>query len=138
MKQWEKEHGAGYDVPAIVQYLVDRKVLEDISWHNDTAPSFAIADPEKEDFGIRLWVDHPIKSMRELEGQRFGVQLGMFSSESEDEISTDELEEALTKLFEYAKNPRFAGTSIRKQKWWDDELEPFELTAEFLSDYSRR
>lgn len=138
MKQWEKEHGPEYDVPSIVQALVDRKVLEDISWHNDSAPSFAILDPNNEDYGIRLWVEHPIKSRREMEGPRFGVQLGELASEADDEISTDDLEEALTKVFQYALDRRFQDTAIRDQRWWDDTADAHELMHEFLIDLRKK
>ena len=138
MKPWEQEHGRGFDVPSAIEHLVSRKVFIDTSWHNDTAPSFCISDPKNEEYGIRLWVDHPLKSLREMEGQRFGVTLGEFGTEADDEISTDELEEALVQVFEWAKDARFDGTEIRKQPWWDDEAAPFELMQEFIEHWTRR
>lgn len=127
---WQREHGSEYDVPSLVETLVHMGIMEDSSWHNETAPSFTIVDPTSEERGIRLWVDHPLVSMRE--GERFGVQLGEFSSESEQEIGTDELEEALIKVFDFARDPRFEGAAIRKQPWWDDTAEGSELFHEFL------
>jgi hypothetical protein len=134
MKQWEKEHGPEYDIPSLIGHLVEKKVLQDISWHNDSAPSFAILAPNNEEYGIRLWVDHPIKSMRETENERFAVQLGQLGSESDEEISTDDLETALTKIFDFARAKRFEDAEIRKQRWWDDTAEGFELAHEFLVD----
>lgn len=135
---WQRELGSEFDVPSLVETLVRMGVMEDSSWHNDSAPSFTIVDPTAEDRGIRLWVGHPIKYMREGEEQRFGVQLGELSSEPEQDFATDELEEALTKLFEYAKDPRFEGTAIRKQLWWDDTAEGSELLHEFLMSLRKK
>ncbi len=136
MNQWQKEQGIEYDVPDIVQYLADAKVLEDVSWHNDACPSFVIMDPHHEDYGIRLWVDHPLLSLREGEGKRFGVQLGEMAGEADDEIQTDDLEEALVKILNLAKDPRFNDAVIRTQPWWSDELSALELMEGFR-DYAR-
>lgn len=131
MRKWEKEQGIEYDVPDIVQYLADTKALEDDSWHNDGCPSFVIMDSSQEDYGIRLWVDHPLLSLREGEGKRFGVQLGEMAGEYDDNMETDDLEEALVKIFELAKDPRFEGAQIRTQPWWSEELSAPELMKEF-------
>ncbi len=118
-KQWEAEHGKSYDVPAIIDRLVSKKILEDHSWHNDTAPSFMILDPKNEDYGLRIWVDHPLKSMRESSWNgRFALQEGVFSSESDFDFETDDLEELLLKLFERVSADRYEHTPIRKQDWF--------------------
>ena len=137
MKPWQKEHGFDYDIPAAVEFLVDKKVLEDVSWHNDTAPSFHIADPNQDNYGIRLWVDHPFSGNRDRdEGHRFAVQLGEFSGESDDEIETSELQDALTRLFKYALDSKFDGTEIRSQPWWEEGLDPSELFSAFKDYYA--
>jgi hypothetical protein len=135
---WQREKGSEFDVPSLVENLVAMGVLEDTSWHNDSCPSFVVVNPGLEDLGIRLWVDHPIKSRREGEGERFGVQLGEFTSEPEKDFGTGELEEALAKLFDFARDPRFENAPIRRQPWWDESAEGSELLHEFLQSLARR
>lgn len=66
---WIREFGTGFDVPAVV---TEDPAIEDISWHNDVAPSFCLkgAPPGTD---LRLWVDHPDPDMRECDGPRFMV-----------------------------------------------------------------
>lgn len=58
---WVREFDEAYDVPAIVS-----DTLPDMSWHNDTCPSFgyfsSTADSER---AVRLWVEHPDRTERE-------------------------------------------------------------------------
>jgi hypothetical protein len=101
---WKDEHGAEFDVPALIQYMVKKKMLEDQSWHNDTMPRFAIIDPEDDETGALIWVDHPIGHEREAgPGPRFMVHGGEVSSDPMDQFETDDLEKALETLFEYAE-----------------------------------
>lgn len=138
MKKWEAEHGKGYDVPSVIDHLVSRKVLVDSSWHNDAAPSFMIVDPKREDYGLRIWVDHPLNSMREVRGMsRFMLQDGPFGSEPDYELESDDLEEILIKLFERAGDDRYARTAIRKQGWFV-EGEPDETMKEFIQVWTDR
>lgn len=100
---WKHEHGLEYEVPGLIDFMVKAGILEDFSWHNDSMPSFAVKDPEKEEYGVRIWVAHPLKSSREDQGgKRFHVQEGEFVSESYWELDTDDLEEAIISLLERA------------------------------------
>lgn len=117
---WRREHGEQYEVPGLIQYLVRRRVLEDSSWHNDVAPSFRLVDPANEEYGITLWVDHPVKSMRETGGKRFVVVEGELISEREFELETDDLEEALETFFDRAFGPRFREHPLMRM----DETDP--------------
>ncbi len=137
-KQWEVEHGKDYDVPSVIDRLVSKKILEDHSWHNDMAPSFMIMDPKNEDYGLRIWVDHPLQSMREVPGtKRFMLQEGEFSSEVDFELETDDLEELLIQLFSRASSERYSAAAIRKQKWFI-EGEPDETMKWFVQDFVSR
>lgn len=101
---WKMEHGKDFEVPGLIEYMVKEGILKDISWHNDTKPRFVIEDPDDEESGITIWVDHPISSERELgEGPRFHVQAGELMSDGVDEFETDDLEKAITTALEYAE-----------------------------------
>lgn len=93
MPHWESVFGHDYEVPGIVRYLVQKKILQDTSYGNDESPSFGIWDPTS-DKRVVLWVDHPIGSKRQTPGERFHVQEG-------DKIffSTEDLEAALVELY---------------------------------------
>lgn len=102
---WKNEHGKDFEVPGLIDYMVKEGILKDISWHNDTKPRFIIEDPDDEESGVTIWVDHPIQSERELQGEgpRFHIQAGEIVGESIDEIETDDLEKAITTALEYAE-----------------------------------
>ncbi len=73
---WIKEFGYQYAVPESIQSVVKDGFTQDVSWHNDTAPSFGFVDPHKPEWDIRLWVEHPDPMKREDPGQaRYGVQV---------------------------------------------------------------
>lgn len=100
---WKDEHGAEFDVPALIQYMVKKGMLVDQSWHNDSMPRFAIVDPADEENGVLIWVDHPMGSQREAgAGPRFLVHGGEISSDPVDQFDTDDLEQAITTALEYA------------------------------------
>jgi hypothetical protein len=102
---WKTEHGKDFEVPGLIDYMVKEGILKDISWHNDTKPRFVIEDPDDDQSGVTIWVDHPIQSERELQGERprFHVQAGEIVGESIDEIETDDLEKAVTTALEYGE-----------------------------------
>ena len=102
---WKEEHGKDFEVPGLIDYMVKKGMLDDISWHNDTKPRFVIEDPDDESSGVTIWVDHPIESERELpgEGPRFHVTAGEIVGEPIEDMETDDLEKAVTTLFEYAE-----------------------------------
>lgn len=70
---WDDEFGKSYKVPSEILKLVKAGAIEDWSWHNDVAPSFAA---RVGDTAIRIWVEHPKESEREAAGfeKRFMVQ----------------------------------------------------------------
>lgn len=79
MEQWIKEFGIHYHVPIEVNTLIGNGILDDISWHNDTAPSFThVNDEAQEECTFpRLWVEHLNPAERECQkedSQRFAVQ----------------------------------------------------------------
>jgi hypothetical protein len=76
---WEDEFGPEYDVPAAILDRVQAGLLDDVSWHNDVAPSFEIvgAPPppkdEPEENTWRIFAEHPDPDEREFEIDRFTV-----------------------------------------------------------------
>lgn len=101
---WKVEHGKEFDVPSLIEYMAKKGILVDQSWHNDSMPRFAIVDPEDEENGVLIWVDHPMGSQREAgPGPRFMVHGGEFSGDPVDQFETDDLEKAVEKAFEYAE-----------------------------------
>lgn len=94
---WIKEHGRDYAVPTEILKRVD---LEDMSWHNDTSPSFG---REIAETTLRIWVEHPDVAMREREdAKRFTVLI-----DGEDETcryfqDTDDVGVALAAFDEFA------------------------------------
>jgi len=124
---WKAEHGGDFEVPGVVEFLVKKGILEDQSWHNDASPSFAVADPKREEYGVRLWVDHPITSMRENLGKRFVVTEGEFGTESDFELETDDLEEALLE------------TLKRLKKYIPDKIDddPEYMLTELLEEWAK-
>lgn len=92
---WRKEFGEKYEIPSAITRLVHKRILQDMSWSNDSCPSFG-TDIGK--YTIKIFVEHPLKSMRENKGSvRFGVSVdegGWYFRN----FLTDDLEEALLKL----------------------------------------
>lgn len=125
---WQAEHGADYEVPGLIDFMVKEGILTDISWHNDVCPSFSVDDPADEERGVRLWVDHPVLSERETGNKRFAITKGPYGSESEFEFETDDLEEAIDVLIKQAKS-FFPG---------DREPDPHGLVQEWRKSVSRR
>jgi len=76
---WMFEFGEEYDVPpAIIDSL-----LADVSWHNDSCPSFRMEfrmDPASgDDHDLRLWVGHPDADQRDM-AERFVVNYQPWSN----------------------------------------------------------
>jgi hypothetical protein len=138
---WHAEFGPSYEVPEFLPFLARKKVLEDTSWHNDISPSFSvyreIGDRTHE---VRLWVDHPFKSRREVGGERYVVVV----NENGDQVfesHTDDLDEAMETLFnklsEWYRNQRVGVLEWRpvSASPWDDPVEYYnELKEEYLSE----
>lgn len=127
MPHWESVFGYDYEVPGFVRFLVQKKILEDISYGNDESPSFGVWDPTS-DRRVVFWVDHPIGSKRQTPGERFRVQEG-----NKVFFSTEDLEAALVEL--YHALGRFHGgikrsgpkewrprTSKMIKEEWEDKL----------------
>jgi len=79
---WQWEHGAEYAVPDEILNAAD---LADLSWRNDTCPSFGrtVTDPVSGDaHDVRLWVEHPDPEQRESGGlgERFVVNYQPWSA----------------------------------------------------------
>lgn len=132
---WKEEHGGGYDVPAFIEWLVLKGVLVDNSWHNDSSPRFDVVG-KSETHGVTLWVEHPLQSMRESLEKRFLATEGEFVSGADEELLTDDLEEALRFVFEhmgkYLVEPH---PYLRK---FDMELSGEELLQDVIDDWKER
>lgn len=94
---WRQEFSEDFNVPDIIS---NDSRLDDMSWHNDTSPSFTMAGYDTSDGvlpDIRLWVNHPEKGMREyVEQQRFFVgDVEGCWFESEDEADAEKAIAAL-------------------------------------------
>jgi hypothetical protein len=142
MPRWESVFGHDFEVPKFVQYLTNqKKILQDISYGNDTSPSFGVWSPAS-DRRVVFWVDHPIQSRRENLGERFHVQ-----RDSEIVFSSNDLEPALESLFlELGKfhaeqapsgpkewRPKGIGPKIILE--WQGKLA--ELIDEYFDEYKR-
>ncbi len=90
--------GCVFEIPGFIISLVEKNLLRDLSHKDDVAPSFGFYDPLS-GVEVRLWVDHPIQSLRETEGSRFAVTVGS-AGQVDDSWDFNELEVALDKLFE--------------------------------------
>lgn len=101
---WKDEHGAEFEVPSLIQYMTKKGMLVDQSWHNDAMPRFAIVDPDDEENGVVIWVDHPMGSQREHgPSLRFMVHGGEISGgDPVDQFETDDLEKAIEAALDYA------------------------------------
>lgn len=68
---WEEEFPSSYRVPREVVRLVDRGILEDMSWRHDPAPSFGTRLRDKN--WVRLWVEYPDPAKRMGWDRRYTV-----------------------------------------------------------------
>jgi|SRR6187402_2495011 len=87
---WVKEFGRSYDVPVEV---TSHPKLVDLSWHNDTSPSFGI---DGKDTALRLWVAHVDPQMRDIAGgKRFMVVFDGNDETCPEFVETDDVNEAI-------------------------------------------
>lgn len=63
-QNWQKEHGAEYDVPRV---LSEHPRFIDQSWHNDSCPCFMVRECGAE---IAIYVEHPEFRLRESENEK--------------------------------------------------------------------
>jgi len=67
---WNEEFGAGWAPPREISEL---EGVEDMSWHNDTMPSFG-KEVGPNGALVRLWSDHPDRDLRESDSElRYSV-----------------------------------------------------------------
>lgn len=96
---WATAFGSEYDVPKAIKRMVEIGMLKDMSFKNDSAPSFGYSDDEK-DLIVRIWVEHPDEGKRELGGKRYAVSVEKGGA-SEDHFSTDSVTDVIHKWQEY-------------------------------------
>lgn len=112
---WKIEQGPQYEVPGLIEFLVKEGILVDNSWHNDACPRFDLAkivEKDGDDYGVTLWVDHPYVKYRNVD-KRFLASEGFMMSESDEEVETDDLREALLFVFKRLAKyfPKYRGYS---------------------------
>jgi hypothetical protein len=154
-RTYETEFRHGYDIPWFIRFLVNRGILEDQSWHNDAAPSFGVTgtlklgpkewSPKKAEYRkqetIRIWVEHPMKSLREIPAvTRFAVSR-MTDLGDNDSWDFNELQEALEKLFSVIveNHPNLEDLP----EAWSNLIEnydgnPGEILSALLEEYDRK
>lgn len=95
---WINQFSPLFEVPRFIDYLVLHNVIDDLSWHNDSAPSFGKISASGES-DVRLWVDHPFNDLRESYGKRFAITIARDGSQVGPGFETDDLLKALEMLF---------------------------------------
>jgi hypothetical protein len=74
-RTWQSEFGEGYNPGPEVLEALARYGYEDESWHNDASPRFMKKLPSLPTTSgeriLVLWVDHPDKDQREVQGKRY-------------------------------------------------------------------
>ncbi len=125
MPYWESVFGHHFEVPGFVRFLIQQKILEDISYGNNVSPSFGVWDPTSER-RVVFWVDHPIKKYRQNLAERFHVQ-----RDQEVIFSSDDLEEALENLFEELGKFHSERTKTGPKEWRPRGGGPKEVVQEW-------
>lgn len=138
MYKRQEEFGMyGYTVPHWVQILVDRGILHDTSWHNDTMPTF---EPDEENSGVRLWIDHVNPDERECQTARFGLTIAdMCGDNSETAYEGDDAGILSEVLFKTDYDPmttfyyvRLIGGTKKIETGFDDEVSAIMWIADFI------
>lgn len=62
MNSWRDEFSKNFVVPIQIENLVEKGILEDMSWRNDPCPSFGAKLKDKN--WVRLWIEHPYSQER--------------------------------------------------------------------------
>ena len=94
---YRKEFPAEYSVPEKIDQLVQRGVLKDDSWHNDSCPSFRLVHEAH----LVLWVAPEMKQHRECPSDlRFSLREELTGCCSEDIVVKFETED-INKMLEY-------------------------------------
>lgn len=127
---WKQEGFKDFDVPSMIEFLVNEGFLNDISWKNDSSPRFVVPDNEDEESGIGLWIQHPLVGFREggqEAGGRFIVEEGQIGEEGKTVLETDDLQAALLKIFELAGDDRYSETTSGAD-WFDPKDPKYSLS----------
>lgn len=74
MNSWKEEFPKHFMVPIQIENLVEKGVLEDMSWRNDPCPSFGAKLRDKN--WVRLWVEHPYAQERKGWPNRYTLVVG--------------------------------------------------------------
>jgi hypothetical protein len=85
--QWQYEFPEWTDMPDVPEGFVDQ------SWHNDVMPNYA-----DESRKLRIWIEHPDESMREMPGvwKRFTLVRGEYGHPDQKTVfETDDWSEML-------------------------------------------
>lgn len=127
IRTWQNEFDGSYAVPGEISRLVRAGILQDTSWHNNTAPSFDHWNP-REEAGFSLWVEHPSMDNRECRhGERFTVvrlvsegEDGSYGMADDDQFmfATDSVSE-LEKWIGEKVNMLKVGQRVEFVKEWD-------------------
>ena len=63
---WKSEFGPGYGVPPEFDKMVEQGRLKDLSWHNDSCPSFGLGAQDD----LRVFVERSDPALREEPGSK--------------------------------------------------------------------
>ena len=104
VKSWSH---SGFTIPKEIIALQKKGVIEDISYGNDEAPSFAIQGSSEDDSmpEFKIWIDAEDKSMRQVEdAPRFALSKIDFGTDTYDDyLVTDDLKELVKTIKKFAK-----------------------------------
>lgn len=99
--QWQKEFGQEFTPPVEIQEAVKQGKLKDISWHNDTCPSFC-APWDDQGNTVVLWSDAAkVEDREQMLPKRFAVIFGdsMTPESSRTLLDTDNIKDALQMVY---------------------------------------
>jgi hypothetical protein len=149
---WRKEFGDGFAIPS---GITGNPRFNDISWHNDMCPSFAVdVDPDAHTKGryIVVWAEHPEASERELKMKRYLVCWRDNDGNGDDILETDDVEEAVRVALAEADKLKRVKYVVRPDAFvaqrvtgglrvvWDDEgiykFGEFIADADFIGDHT--
>ncbi len=82
---WRTEQGEQFAVPDCVSKA---EGIRDLSWHNDTCPSFGmyLEDPPVE---LRIWAEHPDPDLRESLSEHRFIVIANSHGDAGDELITE-------------------------------------------------
>lgn len=71
MNGWREEFSKDFGVPIQIENLVEKGILEDMSWRQDPCPSFGAKLKDKN--WVRIWIEHPYAQERHGWQDRYTV-----------------------------------------------------------------